>query len=234
MKENLLTILIIILFGILVSDLLAIFQLWKINRKISKQTSDSEKYFDLKLRIHSLQITITLATFLVFFLGWNVKQQIIDTITHDISVQIKPIQLEIDSLHIKYDSLNSNLSHKIKEINKLKREYDKLTNDYIHLGKLLKSKLEYLKTILNIYLIPDIELSATKLQKRIYFNKLKPVNADKLPEFAQPPFVIIQTNWGLGFSIKEITKDYIEFSEVNVMSDFKKGKYSLWIVPRDK
>ncbi len=235
MKENLLIILIILWFGIFLSDLLVIYQLWKIKRKAKENTNDNERYFDLKLRIHSLQLTIVFATFLIFFLGWNVKNQIIRSIKDDISVQIDSLKLSANKLKSKYDDLDSSFSNKVEEVKELAAEFNALKRNYKQLNSTLQRKLENIKTILNIYLVPNIKLDSTKEVKRFYFNKMKPLNADRLPKFIRPPYVIIQTNSGIGLRTEKITKEYIELSgtEVIVSSQFKKhNKVTLWIVPQ--
>ena len=86
-----------------------------------------QDYFDLKLRLHSLQITVIFATFLVVFLGWNIKSQIIKSIRTDISANIQPnislIKSNVDSLKNDYDSLRIDLSKKITLIDELGQNY---------------------------------------------------------------------------------------------------------------
>ena len=240
MQENILTIAVIILIGIFISELIANYQLYGLKKNIKKDSNLNESYFDLKLRLHSLQLTVAFATFLIVFLGWNIKEQIIDSITGDISAQIEPdvklIRSKADSLKTNYDSLSLNLTKKIAEINQLSKYYLALRKDYENLNSLMNLKLEHLSTLLNIYLVTNLELDPSKRSTKLFFKDLVPVNANKLPEFKTPPFINIQTDWGLGLNIDELTNSYIVISSVKgviVDDTFKFGKLTLWIIPKN-
>jgi len=212
MQDNLITITIMILIGVFLSELVAIYQLHKLKGNINNGSNHNTDYFDLKLRLHSLQLTVIFATFLIVFLGWNIREQIVNSIKTEISGQIEPdiesIKSKADFLKSNYDSLNIDLTKKISEVNQLSKNYAILMKDYDNLNNLMNRKIEHLSTLLNIYLVPNLVFDFKKDSTKYYFNNLIPVNAKKLPEFKTLPFISIQTDWGLGLHIDMLTKDY--------------------------
>jgi len=81
---------------------------------------------------------------------------------------------------------------------------------------------------LHIYIVTDLEIELEKDSTRIYYAKLKPINARKLPEFSEPPIVNIQAT-GLVFETIS-TKDYIEI--IPIAGGEGPLLVTLWIVER--
>ncbi len=246
MQENILTVAVIVLVCVLISEGIVIFQLFKLKKSLNDKNYPNERYFDLKLRIHSLQLTLIVVTSVIIFLGWNIKSQIISSIKTDINKQIQPdismVKAKTDSIKSDYTTLNKELANKVTEINKLNKKYVSLSNGFNKINNIMLKKLEHLKTLLNIYVVPNLELDTLNFKPnnydtKFYFKNLKPINASKLPIFKSQPIVNIQTHWGLGLKIVELTNNYIvvaPVTEILFTGRIELKTFTLWIIPNDK
>ena len=95
---------------------------------------------------------------------------------------MKKIDSSINKLNISYNNIDTQA-----EILNIKTS---------NLNKIISERLRYLQTILNIYIVADIPVKINITDDRpekliFYYNKLKPINADKLLNFKKPPIVNI-------------------------------------------
>jgi hypothetical protein len=239
MKTTIEIFLMLFTFGILITNIFIIFSLRKIIKDFRSSTTAlfDEKYYDLKLRIHVLIVTIIIAGFAISFIGWNIQENIIKTVSNDILNQVsndvgrikelaKQTELKVASI----DSASKNQSQKITLLSSTATE---LNTSYNNLDALVKSKIQNLKTLISIYIVTGIQLNIYSKPLKLYFKDMKPINASRLPLFKQKPIINIQSDNGLGIDVDQITTEYIIISPShgNVTEDTPvNGNITIWFI----
>jgi len=203
----------IILIGIIVIANLA-FTIWSYIslKKIVKGSQDSkikdpvflEHVIHTRSSINLIYTSIATITFVLAFLGFNLKDKITQEVTKEISASAK---VDLDLLKLKTNEitmLDSVAVFKGRELN--------LINDKAHLilNELDKSPKQF-------YVIQALQLSS---KKHFYaFTELRTINNEKLPTFSQPPALIYslarQNDGSLTNLIPTATKEGIEFGQGN-------------------
>jgi hypothetical protein len=148
--------------------------------------------------------SIAIITFVLTFLGFNLKDRIAQEVTKEISASAK---VDLDLLRTKANEitmLDSVAVIKAKELN--------LINDKarVILNELGKSPQQF-------YVIQDLQLSS---KKHFYaFSELQTINNEKLPIFSQPPALIYswakQSDGSITSFTPSATKDGIEFGQTD-------------------
>jgi|GEM_PF-3652352 len=235
MQSNLITVLVFVCVGILVTNLVTIITLFLLKRKSkdNKVISD-EKYLDLNIKFQYLITILIMGGFLLAFIGWNTKSQIIKELKGEILIdtkqQIDAISIAGDSLELKFTKLGQLQKKQREKINELNSQNDNLQSKLVDISASIEKKDEFIKTLLHIYIVTDVDLHFEKNVARLYYKDLRPINARKLPEFKEPPIVNIQTKSGLVFNIQSNTKNYIEISPI--AGDGGPFLLTFWIVER--
>lgn len=172
-----------------------------------------ERYYELKLRIQILIVTIILAGSAITFIGWNTQENIIRTVREDIlnevSNDVGKVKKSAQEIETKIDSFDVFIVDQTGKIQNLISNSKNLQSSYSQLDGLVKSKIQNLKTLLNIYIVTGIKLNLDSKPLKLFFKDLKPINAQSLPTFKNAPIISIQTDTGLGVDVNEITKDYL-------------------------
>lgn len=231
--------LIIFSLGIFITNILILISLFKIKKSIKDSSfSQDERYYELKLRIQVLIITTVIAGFAISFLGWNIQDNIIQSVKRDIGSEISPLinkmKDEANQASQNINLLSGQYNEQSKNISKITSINNILGNKVDSLNNIVGKKLENLKTLLNIYIVSDLNLNLESGDQTFYFRNMKPINADRLPIFKKDPIVNIQTDNSLGVDIVKITKEYIVLSPSHgIITEQGKalpGKITLWFI----
>lgn len=96
----------------------------------------------------------------------------------------------------------------------------------------IKDTVNKVHNLIGIYIVSDIQ--DKDITKPIYFKDLKTIKNEKLPEFKQPPKIIMNYTQGGGCEIEKITEKYIKIKNSHVLVDGSFGeinetKIDLWI-----
>jgi len=218
------TILLIVIFVLLVSD---VYFLWKIYKNIGakKKSFPDEKFFELKYNINLLKAVSEILIFLIGFLGFTTYGDILNNFENNFSQRFEVQNTKIDGLtHIlsKYeksvDSLKFSENESVENLDDINRKFQIISK------KLNKNK-ETLKYTTKVFvtnnLVFKIKNDGNNIQ-RYWFSKMRTIDGDRLPVFDRPPLIITQAKGGMGFFIHEVTKDYVELgiqSVVQVIND---------------
>ena len=240
MQENILTVILIIAIGILISTIYSTFCLRKLKRKSSAYSGKfDDRYLDLNLKFQLILSTIIMASIVIAAFGWNVKSQIVSELRNEVRETIK---YDLDSLENSLDRFEKDINEfdqiqnkQTKELNRIAKETETARDTLASLGSEVEARLTKLRTLLSIYVVADLpatydwssESDSTYL--RYYFSEMNPINATKLPIFKKPPIVNVQS-LNLLFAVYRITTDYVDVAPYGNMG--RDTKLTFWIVQR--
>lgn len=202
-------------FGILLTNIHMLFSLRNIMKyaKNSSSIPADERYYELKLRMQILIVTIILAGSAITFIGWNTQENIIKTvreeILNEVSNDVGKVKMSAKQIEDKINSFDVFIVDQTGKIQNLVSNSKNLQLSYFQLDELVKSKIQNLKTLLNVYIVTGIKLNLDSKPLKLFFKDLKPINAQNLPVFKNAPIISIQTDNGLGVDVNEINKDYL-------------------------
>lgn len=245
MQNNLLTWAVIFLGGIIVLNVIIILQLIKLKKDVNIQNFPDERYWELKLKLHVLIITVTLVGSAIVFLGWNIKSQISmelkTEILEDTREEINTTKNSADSLRIHLNSLKDKINSFASSYSKINTQSEKtkyllsdLNTKTQELEAEVQRRISDIKTLLKIYVVPDIRINLKDRKIKLYFKDMNPVNSSALPIFTKPPAVLTVGDYKAGIVITDLTKEYIELDCVRITYyNNKEPEYvslSLWFV----
>ncbi len=239
------TILLILIFILIVSD---VFFLWKIYRNIGKKKKElpDEKYFELKYNINLLKAVSAILIFLIGFLGFTTYNELVDSVENDLTYKL-------DKQNIKIDSLSRMLLTYEKVVESLELRKNETVDNLIDINrefKLINNKLTQnqlaLKYTPQIFVVRNLEydekVEDSKDEKtyrglRYYYSDLKTIYNEDLPKFKIAPLLNIQGN-NSEFLITKNTSDFFELLVTMTNSDLSqpnvtKYKFDIWLVPLD-
>jgi hypothetical protein len=214
-----------ILIGIVVIANLA-FTIWSYIslRRIVKSSQDNkikdtvllEHIVHTRSSINLIYASIATITFVLAFLGFNLKDKIAQEVTKEISASAR---VDLDLLKSKSNEismLDSIAVSKSKELNLLS---DKARTIIVELSKKPQQ----------IYVIQRLQVSP---QKHYYtFSELRTINNEIIPAFSQPPVIISSgcyiDDGGIAWTNISVTKEGIDFLETTT-----NYKIDLCIYPR--
>ena len=237
MQSNLLTFISVIAVGIFILEVIVIIYLHQVSKKgKDNKVIQDQHYLELNLKFQYLLTFFLLASAMIFFLGWNVKSQVAEELKFDIS---SIAEEQIDSINRKTETINKSIAHLENRKNEIHEEIETLTAENEQLkekhkrlnDELTKRSLD-IKTLLRIYIVVDVPIDFNNKKTRFYFKDLKPINADKLPDFKKPPIVNIQATTPQIYEIVDNeSKDYVVIRAS--LGEGGKGKITFWIVERE-
>jgi len=236
MQWTLLTIVAILGSVIIIVEIIALSNLYKISKrgKDNKVIQD-KRYLELNLKFQYLQTLIVVGGISLVFLGWNVKSQVAEELKFDIRL-IKEEQ--IDSINRKIEDVNKSIVQLEnrrdiiqKEIETLTSENEQLKKKHTKLNDEIGKRTADIETLLRIYIVSDIPYKVKNLDTLYYKNLPRPINAKKLPDFRKPPVINIQSTSDIHVSIDTTTTDYFVFKS-GFAGVETEGTLTLWIVDR--
>ncbi len=239
MQMNLLTFVSFLASLIIGLEITVIFNL----RQLSKKGKDNrimqdKHYIELNLKFQYLQTFLILAGILIVFLGWNVKDQIIEGIRVEIKSDVEKQVKKVEDVNMKIENINKEINklenRKVeieKDIESLTAENEQLKKQHKKLKNELEKRTVDIKTLLRIYIVTDIPYGSKDIDTLYYKDLPNPINAKELPEFKKTPVVNVQTTTDKQVFILECTTDYMIIN-LSAVSTSEGGILTLWIVDR--
>lgn len=201
-------------------------------KKISKQASNKEelsdhaKYFELKFNINLIKAIAAILLFVIGYFGYSSFQEFTSNITQEfktktqkqqqelevINNRLNQYQISIDSLELMRKQLNNTILSSEHELRRLNKK-----------TQAIKNTLKYNP---RIYVVKGLRFTKTSLIKNkpliIYYDDLKTIHSEKLPNFNSAPLVNVQGH-SIDIDIIKVTNELV-----------KLGSYSSSIYPENK
>lgn len=216
-------VLLILVFILLILDVVFLYRIQKSPITRNRNTFD-KRFFELKFEIRLIEVVATILLFVGTFLGASSLNEIKTEYKSDLEVEIKALRDEtydFETKLLKYtktlDSLKSEEGKSIENLSDIKREFGVI-------DKKLSNNNQAFKNLIKVYAVKEVEFSPNIVdnvnkkspQKKIeyqdiYFNTLKTMYGERLPEFQDIPLVVIQSKI-IEIELISVTNDFFRIT----------------------
>lgn len=223
----------IIIFLFLIA--LIIFNVWNaislkqlIKRPLKNDQLNDKNYWELKYKMQYMVTVFSVILAIIAFIGYNTVDNVKDSVR-------KEFQEELDSTKTTLLQIKEQIQDSKSDFETRVANTDSMLNHYRDMLLGLSNRTDVVKKSIsvsdnelsrfkqkiseinskniiqqNIYIVDNIEYKVVDINeqdptKQIVFSGLSTISGDKLPLFKKPPFILVVSNDGSAYTVRNVT-----------------------------